>query len=365
MKCFRLVAPVVAGLLVSANALGKCPIPPNGTFELRAPAGNITIDTSGIDSVDVEVSNRQIILQETCGKETVTVTATVPTVIGVPDWKVRVPRTVLLDVSTQGGSITVGDTEGPETRLRTSGGKVIAGNIKGSALIVANDVRTGNIGGSAELRGQGGRLQVGNVGGNAFFSTTGGDISTGVVRGRVKADTGSGSVTIRESNGDVVVLTQEGDITSENVRGSFDGKTENGNIRLERVGSWVRAITGVGDIFFRLVPQDLGGDLHIDAQSAFGNITMYLPEKISASFEAIVERPAFNAKRIISEFPVRGAMTAIETVRGLIPGRNQIESQRLVPGGPEQYRTVSGSGTNNVKVRTSAGSINIRVYKGN
>jgi hypothetical protein len=364
MILFRSAALVTAGLVLSFNAFGKCPISPRGTLELRAPAGNITVDTTGVDAVEVEVSNREVVLQENCGRDTVTVTATVPTVIGVPDWRVRVPRTVLLDVSTQGGSIQVGDSDGPEVRLRTSGGRVTTGNIKGSALIYANDVRTGDIGGNAELRGTGGKLQVGNVGGDALFSTTGGDILTGLVKGRVKADTGSGSVAIRESNGDVIVSTLEGDITSNYVRGGFDGKTDSGNIRLERVGSWVHAITKVGDIFFRLVPEKLTGDLHIRAESALGNITMYLPEKISATFDAVIDRPAFNAKRIFSEFPVNVTASAINGLKGLVPGSRTPE-QRLIPGGPERYNAVLAGGTNSIKVRTSAGTISFRVDRGN
>lgn len=364
MMLFRGVAVVTAALALSFNAFGKCPISPRGTLELRAPAGNITVDTTGVDTVEVEVSNRQVVLQEICGRDTVSVTATVPTVIGVPDWTVRVPKTVLLDVSTQGGSIQVGDSDGPEVRLRTSGGRVVTGNIKGSALIVANDVRTGDIGGNAELRGEGGRLQVGNVGGDALFSTSGGDISTGLVKGRVKADTESGSVTIRESNGDVIVSTLEGDITSNYVRGGFDGKTDSGNIRLEYVGSWVKAITNVGDIFFRLVPEKLSGNLSIRAESALGNITMYLPEKISATFEAVIDRPAFNAKRIFTEFPGNVTNSAINGLKGLVPG-NRASDQRLIPGGPERYNAVVAGGTNSIKARTSAGTISFRVYKGN
>ena len=46
--------------------------------------------------------------------------------------------------------------------------------------------------------------------------------------------------------------------------GTFDGKTGSGMIRLERVGGWVHALTGVGDIFFKLVPTNFAGDLHVN-----------------------------------------------------------------------------------------------------
>ena len=67
------VLPVI--LLLPFNLFGKCPISSNGTLELLAPAGNLIVDTTGIDSVEVEVSNRQVVLKETCGRDVVMVTA--------------------------------------------------------------------------------------------------------------------------------------------------------------------------------------------------------------------------------------------------------------------------------------------------
>jgi hypothetical protein len=357
MRVMLKVLPAI--LILPLSLFGKCPLTSGGKLELLAPAGNLIVDTTGVDAVEVEVSNRQVVLQEKCeGNVAVITTASVT---GLPDWKIRVPKGVTLDLSTNAGSIQVGDTDGRETKLRTSGGKITAGSIKGNALLVATEVQAGNIGGNAELRGQGGRLQVGDVGGNAQFFSTGGDIATGVVKGGVTADTGSGSITIRESNGDVVVTTKAGDITSNYVRGSFNGSTESGNIRLERVGSWVHALTGVGDIVFRLVPTNLAGDLHVKAEAGFGNITMYLPEKISATIDAIVVKPALNAKGIFSDFFPKAPSALVNGIRGLIPGRN--EQRSLLPGGPEQERLVINGGTNTIKARTSAGTININ--KGN
>lgn len=365
MKRWFLLSALSAVLLLPFNLFGKCPISPNGTLELLAPAGNLIVETTGTDSVEVEVSNKQVVLKETCERDLVTVTSTTTGVTGLPDWKIRVPKGVSLDLSTQGGSIQVMDTDGRETKLRTSGGRVTTGQIKGNVLIVASEVRTQDIGGNAELRGQGGKLQVGNVGGDAVFFTTGGDIATGIVKGRVKADTGSGSVTIRESNGDVLVSTQAGDISSEFVRGAFDGKTESGNIRLERVGGWVHALTGVGDIFFKLVPVNFASDLHVKAEAGLGNITMYLPEKINATVNAIVDKPAFasNAKRIFSDFPIKAASSTLNGFKTLIPGIAGTEAARSFTGGPEQQQSVINSGSNNMRAHTSVGTI--RILKGN
>jgi hypothetical protein len=351
MKLRILLPALSAVLLLPPNLLAKCPISPNGTLELRAPAGNLKVRTSGTDSVEVNVSNRQVVVQESCERDVVRVTAKAPSNIGIPEWTILVPRTVTLDLSTQGGNIEVEQTDGREALLRTSGGKVTAGNIRGNALIMATEARTGNIGGNAELRGSGGRLAVGDVGGNALFVTTGGDITTGTIRGQVKAESGSGSITVRESNGDVIVTTKEGDITSNYVHGSFNGKTDSGNIRLEKVGSSVHATTGVGDIFFRLVPEKPNADVRIKAEARkLGNITMFLPSKMKATVVAIVEKPAVVGKGILSDF----ALTPVNAFRSLLPG------------GPEQQRAVINGGSANVfDVHTSAGKIEIRDLDGN
>ena len=121
---------LLTSVLVLPTVLSaKCPISAGGTLELRAPAGNLLVETSGTDSVEVEVSNRQVLLNENCGRDTVSITAKAPTSIGIPDWKIRVPRNITLDLSTEGGNIQVADTDG-EARLRTGGGKVIAGSFQ-------------------------------------------------------------------------------------------------------------------------------------------------------------------------------------------------------------------------------------------
>ena len=342
---FRIWLPLPLVLLMPLSLFAKCPITPDGRLVLRAPAGNLILETNAVDAVEVEVSNRQVIVQETCKRDLVEVSASAPASIGIPDWKIRVPKGVTLDLSTQGGNIQMMDTDG-EALLRTSGGKVTAGNIKGNALIRGTEVRTANIGGNAEIIGLGGRLVLGDIGGNAEFKSPGGDITAGIVRGHVKATLGSGSVSIRESNGDVVITTEAGDIKSEYVRGSFDGRTESGNIHIDRVGSWVRAITGIGDIFLRLVPTNYAGDLHVTAEAAFGDITLFVPKAMKATIDAVIEKPPLNGgARIFSDFALKAP---VNTLRALFPG------------GPDRQGATLNGGGNNIKVRTSVGTISIR-----
>ncbi|HET9943304.1 MAG TPA: hypothetical protein VFR05_08185 [Terriglobia bacterium] len=348
MRLRSCILAISATLALPAGLFAKCPIAPDGRLVLRAPVGNLFLETNGTDSVEVEVSNRQVVVQEICRREAVEISATAPANVGVPDWKIRVPKGVTLDLSTQGGSIQIEDTDG-EALLRTSGGKITAGHIKGNALIYGTEVRTGNIGGNAEIIGRGGRMILGDIGGNMDLKTPGGDVSAGYVRGHVKAEMGSGAINIRESAGDVVITTKAGDIKSEYIKGSFDGRTESGNIRVGGVGSWVRAITGVGDIFIRMVPTNIAGDLHVTAQAAFGDITLYVPKAMKATIDAVIEKPPLNSKgRIFSDFALKAPVSAIMGLQGLLPG------------GPERQGATVNGGGNNIKVRTSVGTINIR-----
>ena len=65
---FRILL-VVPGVLLPLPVFARCPISPNGTVVVRAPAGNLNVETTGVDGVDVEVSDKQVKIQETCGQD--------------------------------------------------------------------------------------------------------------------------------------------------------------------------------------------------------------------------------------------------------------------------------------------------------
>src|SRR5207253_3318402 len=136
-------------------------------------------------------------------------------------------------------------------------------------------------------------------------------------------DTSGGSIYIKGAHGEVAVDAEPGDIyvgdaarinaksaggsiTNPRVRGPFKGQTESGNIRLDQAGGWVEASTGYGAIVVRMVPETFDGDLHMDLQSGIGDVTIYIPERLKATIDATVERPALNAQRIFSDFPMNG-----------------------------------------------------------
>jgi hypothetical protein len=365
----KVVAAAIFALAAQVPLHAKCPVTGPTTVMVRAPIGNLYVDTTGVDAVDVRVNNNVIDVQETCGRDSIEITSRNPEtrqIQGTVDWRIVVPKGVNLDMVTLAGSITVGDSDGNAV-LRTTGGSVIAGQIKGHAAIITQggSIKSGNIGGNAELRSQGGSLEVGDVAGNAEFQTAG-PIRAGAISGRVVADTAGGTIVIREARGDVRATTQAGDIsigdagrinattaggniTSRRVRGSFQGRTESGDIRLDSAAAWVEASTGFGNIVVKMAPENLDGDLHVNLQTGVGDVTIFLPQRMKATVEATVERPAFSAQRILSDFPMNAATA--NTPKGIVPNKFYA---------PTQSQLILNGGGNRIILHTSLGKIEIK-----
>ena len=367
---------VIGGSLLLINTftasplLAKCPVSDGAVLFVRAPIGDVQVDTSSREAaVDVQVDNSLIQVQENCGRD-IELTSNVPDpaqVRGTILWRIVVPRNVNLDLVATAGNINVGDVDG-NAILRTTGGHITAGQIKGKAAIITQGgfVKAGNVGGDAEIRSQGGTLEVGDVGGNAEFHTTAGQIRAGSISGSVTAEGGRAIFIIKA--GDVQAMTNAGDIsigdaarinaktaggsiTSRHVRGPFQGHTESGDIRLDSAAAWVEASTGAGNIVVHLVPENIDGDLHMDLQAGIGDVTVYVPARLKATIDATVQRPAFLTQQIISDFPMSGIAPG-RPVQGLIPN-NRFYS-------PTHSQSLLNGGGNKITLRTSLGKITIR-----
>jgi hypothetical protein len=367
---------VIVGLFLlltasTVSVLAKCPVSEGATIVVRAPAGNLQVDTSARDSAAaVQVDNNLIEVQETCGNETIEFSGNAPDptqIRGPIVWRIVTPRNVNLDLVTMTGNINVADIDA-DAVVRTGGGSITTGEIKGKASLITQggSVKAGNIGGDAELRSQGGTLEVGDVGGNAEFHTTAGQIRAGTIGGAVTAEGGraifiikAGDVKATTNAGDISIgdagrinaKTTGGTITTRRVRGPFQGHTESGDIRLDSAAAWVEASTGAGNIVVHVIPDNIDGDLHMDLQAGIGDVTIYVPQRIKATIDATVQRPAFQAQQIISDFPMNGIAPG-RPVRGLIPN-NRFFS-------PTHSQSVLNGGGNQIVLHTSLGKITIR-----
>jgi hypothetical protein len=129
------------------------------------------------------------------------------------EYRVSVPREFSVDLSTSGGSISVGDLKG-EVVARTSGGELSFGRIDGP-------VRGNTSGGNISLAGSGGR---------AVLHTSGGGIRIEDVAGEVVAETSGGSVDVRRATGRVSAHTSGGNVTIRETTGAVDASTSGGNV---------------------------------------------------------------------------------------------------------------------------------------
>ena len=348
------VAVLLSFFLVPPALFARCPIPANGTLEVIAPAGNLIIDTSGTDSVEWDVTGNQISAKQSCNGKTVRIegAASSSAVRPIPDWHIKVPRTVVLDLVTHAGSITIGNSDSA-INARTGGGGVWVGNVNGELSIMsrAGNIRAGDIGGNADIRSsEGGNIVLGNVKGDVTPWTLAGDITVVSARKIADAFTGGGNILIKQ------------------VFGSFKGKSAAGNIRIEEAGSSVDATTGSGSIYLKLVPYKQSNDLHVNLDAGTGDIQLWLPNGMKADIQATGQ-----ASQIHADFPLV-AQAPRGSIRGLPsptdPG--MVVPPGVVPPGmtfaapPSSFPTTQmgqrNGGGNPMRLRTTVGKIEIKLF---
>jgi DUF4097 and DUF4098 domain-containing protein YvlB len=313
---------VVSLAMLAAPALAQCPIPAGATLFLKAPLGNLVVDTSGTDRVEVQVSFAGIEVVENCFADRVEISGVAPErVYQDVDWNIRVPASASLNLVTLAGSIRIQNTRGNVT-ARTEGGTVTVGDIGGSADITtrAGAIMIGNIAGTAELRSLGGEIRVGRIGGNAELTTGAGPITSGAVSGSVRAETAGGNISLEGVGGNLIADTLAGDIAVgavggrveaqtgggniavASVRGPFRGFTDLGNIRIGQAAASIEATSGSGDVEADLRPESFEGDLHVKLEANAGDARLSMPGNMPATLEAVVDRSSVREPRLRSDF---------------------------------------------------------------
>ena len=336
---------VVSCLLLPPALDARCPIPTNGTLEIDAAAGNLIIDTSGVDAVEWEVNNKQIDVKEICGSTVRLVgTASGATIKTIPEWHVKVPRTVTLDLVTRAGSITIGNLDS-KVNARTGGGDISVGNVGGETLLMsqAGYVKAGNIGSNVEIRiSYGGNILLGDVNGDGNLFTSAGDITVGTARRISKAFTGGGNMLIRK------------------VVGPFSGENVAGSIRILEAGSSVDASTGSGSIYLKMVPDKQTGDFHVNLKagtSGTGDITLLLPSGMKADVQATAQ-----GAQVRSDFPLMPQVARGTSSNVPVPNTT---SQSYAS--PYSSFTTTQTGKRNgggspVRLHTNLGKIEIKLF---
>jgi TonB family protein len=291
------------------------------------------------------------------------------------NFEVAVPPDYDVDVSTQGGDIETQDIGGaaslvsqggnitagrigmvtrvsaaagrPVARLETQGGHINVLDVAGDlhAYTAGGHINARNVSGDAVLHTAGGHIRADRISGKADLETGGGNITVREVRSSVAVRTAGGQIDFGEAYGSVRAHTGGGGIRVVHVAGPIELETSDGSICLTKVAGSVRAATGSGTITAWISPEAPQGEprrVMLSGasllESGQGDIVVYLPRKLAATIEAVVE--SGGEKRIQAD-PALPLKVSLASARGSGP----VRAEAALNGGGEVLRLKTGSGT--------------------
>ncbi|HLJ24826.1 MAG TPA: energy transducer TonB [Candidatus Acidoferrales bacterium] len=207
--------------------------------------------------------------------------------------EIHIPRRFSLEVSTGGGNIDVADIDG-RVRLTSAGGNIAVGNVGGVAASgpAAEE--------AASIETQGGRISVGNVAGMLRASTAGGHIIAGNITGDVTLRTGGGQIYTGHVAGAASLDSGGGNIHIESAASSVAADSGGGGLEVRQantplhvtandggITAWLSAINGSKAVVHGEVRK-----LKEISQmsSAGGDIVLYIPRKLAATIDAVIEQ---------------------------------------------------------------------------
>ena len=249
----------------------------------------------------------------------------------------------LLEGSTSGGDIRLGDVEG-RVDMSTSGGDVVAGKITGTAKLRTSggDIRLTNCSGDVDVSTSGGNIAVGDIGKTLNARTAGGDIDVGNVGGEATISTAGGEIRVGKVTGSVTVKTAGGDIVLKGGSGLIRAKTAGGDINMTDLTGSVEAGTAGGDVRAELRPSGKGRSR---LSSSGGDVILFLPANAKANIDALIDirgRWEDGEFEILSDFKAQSYTKDQNT--------KEIHATYTLNGGGESIslETVNG----NIQIRT-------------
>jgi TonB family protein len=276
--------------------------------------------------------------------------------------EIHIPRHYNLEVSTGGGNIEVQDIDG-RIRLTSAGGNINVGRVGGGDDSERDAAQNKSDRLKSKIPTWSGPVLLEA----ARIDTQGGHITVGDVAGTLRASTSGGHITAGNIAGDAVLRTGGGQIYARNIAGTAALDSGGGNIHIEGAGSSVTADTAGGGIVLRQADAPLrvsanrGGitawlsDLSgpktakdAEAQkprqasqlsSTSGDIVLYIPRKLAATIDAIVEQG--SGHRIATDPSLPFKINCHDSAHAA----RAIHCEGLLNGGGELFhlKTVSGN----------------------
>ena len=309
----------------------------------------------------------------------------------------QVPDSYNLDLQSSGGDIEVDDLRG-DVRARTSGGDVVMGNIRESAVDVrtsggdirlesgdvdtkmtssggdvqiehargrtkartsGGDIRIEHAEGEVEVRTSGGDIQIENTAGALTAASSGGDIQIEHALGKLSIETSGGDIQIEHAMEGVNAESSGGDIAIENARGAVEVESSGGDIDIENADGGVSARTSGGDINVGLAGTDPSTNRGSHLESTGGEVTVYLPEDLAATIDAQVRigtsgRWKRGDYRVYPEFDLSEENNA--------GSRNPTWAWVSAQSGSARVRGDINGGGDLIRIETTNGNIKIRKH---
>jgi TonB family protein len=284
--------------------------------------------------------------------------------------EIHIPRHFNLEVSTGGGNIEVQDIDG-RMRLISAGGNINVGRVGGGndsewagrhlsqkkSDRLRSKIPTGSgpvLMVAALIQTQGGHITVGDVAGTLRATTSGGHITSGNIGGDAVLRTGGGQIYVKDIAGTAALDSGGGNIHIGNAASNVTADTAGGGIVLRQASAPLHVYAKHGGITAWLndnaKPKTAGGaDTHkpipaSQLSSTNGDIVMYVPRKLEATIDAIIQQGGGHRITTDPSLPVK-----ISCLDSTDNARTIHCSGRLNGGGELFY------------LKTSSGNIVLRV----
>jgi Putative adhesin len=185
-------------------------------------------------------------------------------------FRVFSPKNISTDLTTSGGSISLGNLSG-KLDFTTSGGSLdvrrVSGNVSGRTSGGSIHVEDAND--EVELTTSGGSIEAKNCEGNLRLTTSGGSVELASLKGKIEATTSGGSIEGKDVEGELIATTSGGSIRFKDLSCSLETATSGGAIEvsMKELGKYVRISNSAGNIDLTL-PKNKGLDLDLSGRIA-------------------------------------------------------------------------------------------------
>lgn len=376
----------------------KFKVEPGGLLDIRSVTGDVTVDTWNKKLVEIQETCTLDVFTKTEAQEILKRIQTSYEQVGNTirierkeisrkrihsSFVITVPSAFDLKIVTIGGDLTIRNTKG-KVELKTTGGDIkltqVDGDVKassaggtielqsatGEAVLstaggdieledVKGPVRAKTAGGDIEIRivksdvtakTAGGDITLEQIGGNIDARTAGGSIDVVNCKGSIGVKTAGGDIEVRQVQGNTEAKTSGGDIQVDDIEGGIEAETSGGDVTLDNVRGFIEAKTSAGNIEAKMTLKDFSKDHHVLMKTSAGDLTLYLPEKLPATIQAIIHKKRqWSDYSIKSDFP----LTYSEDEDQDREGRYLIRSSGDINGGGDLIQLETSEG--NIKIR--------------